>query len=108
MDLPESARWHPLRAARRYERLAEEAAGLHQTAFTEYARLRDEYRQRHGGASSAVDFKFKGMAEAGNCASDVGTYATRAQVFAAMAAMKYQRYLADQEMARANITVHLS
>lgn len=101
MELPESSRWHPLRAARLYEKLAEEAAGLAQMAFTEYGRLKREHRlknPRRGEASAAYLFSQGDAAK--SAASDVATYTSRAVMLSSMAAMKYQRYLADRELSR--------
>lgn len=101
MELPESARWHPLRAAKEYENLAEEAAGLYNNAFTEYGRLKAEYCKKHrrpGQSANALAYVWSQTDTAKGCVTDLNTYSVRAQTMAAMAAMKYQRYLADQTL----------
>lgn len=102
VDLPESARWHPLRAARHYEVRAEEAAGIALDAFVQYADLRAQFRAREFAADPAqskhaVDSKWGMTGDARKCVSDLGTFSNMAQMFAAMASMKHSRYLSDRE-----------
>lgn len=102
-DLPETATWHPLDAARVYEMLAEEACGKAAMAFSEYARLRGEYVKREQGRNGSVSvndlmFKWKSHPEALSCASDLATYSNLAQMYAAMATMKHTRAAADPKL----------
>lgn len=106
MELPESASWHPAVAAKRYEELAEEAAGLYDNAFTEYGRLKAEFlarprADRPGQVRNALEYEWSQTGTAKACVSDLGTYSVRAQTFAAMATLKYQRALFDFTRAKA-------
>jgi hypothetical protein len=110
MELPESARWHPLRAAKAYENEAEQAAGLYANAFSEYGRLKAEYKlkeRRAGQTENALDFMWSQSDIAKACVSDLNTYSVRAQTMAAMAAMKYQRYQADLALAAQSVQVRV-
>lgn len=99
MELPDTAHQHPLVAARTYEQMAEEAAGLYENAFTEYGRLKAEYlalrrTPRSGRGRNALEYSWTQTDTAKACASDLNTYSVRAQTFAAMANLKYQRAIA--------------
>lgn len=103
VDLPESAAWHPLKAAREYEVLAEEASGKAVMAFTEYARLRGLYvdQQKEISPTASVNalmYMWKDTDSAKSCASDLATYRDLAGMYAAMASMKHTRYLSDQDL----------
>lgn len=103
VDLPESAKWHPLKAARHYEARAEEAAGVALDAFIQYAALRAEFRAQRwamepGKSKHAIDSMWGMTGEAKKCVSDLGTFSNLAQMFASMAAMKHTRYLSDREL----------
>lgn len=102
VDLPESATWHPLKAARWYEVLAEEACGIAVNAFTSYPQLRQEFRdneKRMDPTKSihAIDAAWGQVGEARKCVSDLATYSNLAQMYSAMATMKYTRFTAEQE-----------
>lgn len=102
VDLPESAKWHPLKAARHYEAKAEEAAGIAIDAFTQYATLRAEFRAQQwaaepGKSKHAIDSTWSATGEAKKCVSDLATFSNLAQMFASMASMKHTRYLSDRE-----------
>lgn len=109
MELPITARWHPLKAAKAYQGLAEEAAGLYAHAFMEYGRLKPEYRAgqrtaarrlgRVGRSSSAIDYTWKDTDTAKALVSDMNTYSLRAQTMAAMASMKFAEYMARRTLA---------
>lgn len=102
VDLPESSSWHPLKAAHEYELLAEEAAGKAAMAFTEYGRLKSEFKAREKKrwpkkSINAIDVTWGTTGEAKKCASDLATYSNLAQMYAAMATMKHTRFVAEQE-----------
>lgn len=102
MELPESTNWHPLKAARLYELKAEEAAGLALNAFTEYGRLKAEFKEREKASAPArsihaIDTTWGSTGDAKKCVSDLATYSNLAQMYAAMASMKHSRYLSDRE-----------
>jgi hypothetical protein len=102
-ELPESATWHPLDAAREYEKLAEEACGKAHKAFKEYARLREEFVRRKlvaypDSSVHALAYLWKGTEPAMSCASDVATYSNLAQMYAALATMKHTRATADPKL----------
>jgi hypothetical protein len=111
VELPESASWHPLEAAKVYQQLAEEAAGLYANAFKEYGRLKPVYRagqqaaakgqERIGRSSSAIDYTWKDTDIAKSLVSDMNTYSLRAQVMAAMATMKFAEYSARRTLGEA-------
>jgi hypothetical protein len=103
VDLPESAGWHPLKAARFYEVRAEEAAGRAVEAFTSYASLRAEFRAEERIADPkksliVIDTLWSANSEAKKCVSDLATYSNLAQMYAAMASMKHTRYLSDRAL----------
>lgn len=101
-DLPESSKWHPLRAAEAYEQLAEEAAGKAAMAFAEYGRLKAEFKTREIAkypekSVHAIDTVWGTTGDAKACASDLATYSNLAQTYAAMASMKHTRFVAEEE-----------
>ena len=110
MELPESSNWHPLKAAHHYEGKAEEASGKALAAFTEYARLKVEYRERERAlaparSANAIDYTWSQTDTARACASDLNTYTNLARMYAQMAVMKHTRYLSDRaELARSGGT----
>ena len=111
MELPESAHWHPLTAAKMYRQLAEEATGRYHDAFEQYGRLRDQYRAKELASdqlterlrtSAAIDYTWGQTDTAKACVSDLNTYSVAAQTYAAMASAKTLEYLARRELGREN------